>query len=148
VSTAVHAADRTVGQKMGIQPGWRAHVVGAPSGVLDTLGLPPLDLAGQLVGEFDYLHLFERTQAALREQLTVLEPHLGAQGKLWVSWPKGRRPGCDLSLPSVIAIGYSAGLVESTCLRVDEVWAGLRFTRPKAGKVYANSYGTLPQGGR
>jgi hypothetical protein len=48
----------------------------------------------------------------------------------------------------VIAIGYSAGLVESTCLRVDEVWAGLRFTRPKAGKVYANSFGTLPQGGR
>ncbi len=48
-------------------------------------------------------------------------------------------------MPTVIEIGYDCGLVESTCLRIDDTWTGLRFTRPKPGKVYANSYGTLPQ---
>jgi hypothetical protein len=137
-----------VAQKMGIRAGWRTHVVGAPAGVLDTLGLPTLDVAPGLVGELDYLHLFVRTRAELSEQLPVLVPHLAAAGKLWVSWPKGGRLASDLSLPSVIGISYAAGLVESTCLRLDDVWAGLRLTRPKAGKVYANSYGTLPSSGR
>ena len=35
---------RTVAQKMGIKPGWRAHLVDVPDGVLDALGLPPLDV--------------------------------------------------------------------------------------------------------
>ena len=58
---------------------------------------------------------------------------------------QGRKLGSDLTLPTVIEIGYDFGLVESTCLRIDDTWTGLRFTHPKAGKVYANSYGTLPQ---
>ena len=33
--------------------------------------------------------------------------------------------------------------MESTCLRIDAVWAGLRFTHPKPGNVDTNSYGTL-----
>ena len=48
------------------------------------------------------------------------------------------------SIKSVIAIGYELNMVESTCLRIDEVWSGLKFTHPKPGKTYANSYGTLP----
>lgn len=137
-------AKRTVAQKMGIKPGWRAHVVGAPDGVVDTLGLPPVEIASELTGEFDYLHLFVRTQEQMRQKFPALVPHLAPQGKLWLSWPKARKLGSDLSLPKVIEIGYDFGLVESTCLRVDDTWAGLRFTHPKAGKTYANSYGTLP----
>ena len=78
------------------------------------------------------LHLFVRTQAQMREKFPVLVPHLAPQAKLWLSWPKARK------------IGYDFGLVESSCLRVDDTWTGLRFTHPKEGKVYANSFGTLP----
>lgn len=74
----------------------------------------------------------------------MLRDRLRRGGMLWVSWPKGHRLGTDLTMKSVIAIGYSLNMVESTCLRVDEVWAGLKFTRPKPGVSYANSYGTLP----
>ena len=49
---------------------------------------------------------------------------------LWLSWPKGGRLGSNLGLPKVIKIGYDFGLVESTCLRVSDVWAGLKFTHP------------------
>lgn len=101
-------------------------------------------MTDDLAGVFDYLHLFVRTQAQMREGFPGLVRHLGPQGKLWLSWPKARQLGSDLTLPKVIEIGYDCGLVESTSLRIDDTWSGLRFTRPKAGKRYANSYGTLP----
>lgn len=135
---------RSVTDKMGIREGWSAHVLDAPPDVLSTLGLPSLNVVPDLIGEVDYLHLFVRTQAGMRERFPALVQHLAPQGKLWLSWPKAGRRGSDLTLPSVIEIGYAAGLVESTCLRIDETWAGLRFTHPKPGKHYANSHGTLP----
>jgi hypothetical protein len=135
---------RTVAQKMGIKSGWRAHVVGAPEGVIDTLALPELTMVSELTGEYDYLHLFVLTQDQMRKEFPALVPHLAPRGKLWLSWPKSRKLGSDLTLPKVIEIGYDSGLVESTCLRIDDTWSGLRFTRPRAGQVYANSYGTLP----
>lgn len=55
--------------------------------------------------------------------------------------------GTDLTLPIVIRVAYDAGLVESTCLSVDATWSGLKLTHPKPGKIYANSFGTLPDQG-
>ncbi|MGJ9421242.1 hypothetical protein [Aeromicrobium sp. CF3.5] len=136
---------RSVAQKMGIKARWRAHTINAPHGVLDTLGLPDLEMDPVLTGTFDYLHLFVTTQAEMRVELATTKAHLAPAGKLWLSWPKGRRLGSDLTLHTVIEIGYDAGLVESTCLRIDDTWSGLRFTHPRPGTVYANSYGTLPQ---
>ncbi|MGB7448430.1 MAG: hypothetical protein WA892_04805 [Ornithinimicrobium sp.] len=136
---------RSVAQKMGIRAGWRTHLAGAPHGVFDTLGMPALRIDADLTGQFDYVHLFVRTQAAMREEFPRFVPHLAQQGKLWLSWPKERKLGSDLSVSKVIEIGYDCGLVESTCLRIDDTWTALRFTHPKPGKVYANSYGTLPQ---
>lgn len=135
---------RTVAQKMGIKPGVRAYIAGAPSSAVEAIALPDIDLVECLHGEFDYIHLFVTTQKQMREGFGMLRDRLRRGGMLWVSWPKGHRLGTDLTMKSVIAIGYSLNMVESTCLRVDEVWAGLKFTRPKPGVSYANSYGTLP----
>lgn len=63
---------------------------------------------------------------------------------LWVSWPKNMKLGTDLTLPKVIEIGYGYGLVESKCLSVDATWSALKFTHPKEGKAYNDSYGRLP----
>lgn len=97
-----------------------------------------------LAGEFDYLHVFVTTQAELNRDFPSLRDHLKPSGMLWVSWPKGRRDGTDLTLPIVIKIGYGHGLVESTCLRVNDTWSGLKFTHPKPGKTYRNSDGCAP----
>ncbi|AEF39488.1 hypothetical protein [Hoyosella subflava] len=135
---------RTVARKMGIKAGSRAHFAGAPDSVVAAMCLPALDLCDELTREFDYLHLFVTRQHQMRGQFPVLRDRLRANGMLWVSWPKRGQLGTDLTMKSVIAIGYDLSMVESTCLRIDEVWAGLKFTHPKPGKVYANSYGTLP----
>lgn len=140
-------AVRTVAQKMGIKTGWRAHFVNPPEGVVATMGLPGVVVGHTLDGEFDYVHLFVVSQEQMRSTFPELVPHIAPHGKLWVSWPKGRQLGSDLSLPKVIEIGYGFGLVESTCLRVDDTWSGLRFTHPTVGKVYRNSHGTLPEQG-
>lgn len=134
---------RTVAEKMSLRAGWTAHFVHAPDGVPESMGLPDLELV-PLSGEVDYLHLFVVTQEQMRDEFPLLVPHLAPQGKLWLSWPKGRRLGSDLTLPTVIEIGYDHGLVESTCLSVDDTWSALRFTHPKPGQQYHNSYGTLP----
>ena len=63
---------------------------------------------------------------------------------LWVSWPKNRQLGTDLSLPEVIRIGYRHGLVESKTLSVNATWSAIKFTHPVAGKVYNNAFGQLP----
>ena len=135
---------RSVAQKMGIKKGALAHFVNAPASALTAIGLPELEVSQDLQGDFDYIHFFSATQSEMHDIFPILKLHLKRSGMLWLSWPKARKLGSDLSLPKVIEIGYSHGLVESTCLRIDDTWAGLKFTHPKNGKIYTNSHGTLP----
>lgn len=134
----------TVLEKMGIKEGTRAIFINAPDSVESAIDPSNLDVAAKLSGDFDYIHFFVKSQAELDENLPRLKAHLKPTGMLWVSWPKGRKMGTDLALPKVIKIGYGHGLVESKCLSVDTTWSALKFTHPKKGKVYNNSYGTLP----
>jgi hypothetical protein len=75
--------------------------------------------------------------------LPQLKKHLAQSGSLWVSWPKGRAAGTDLTLRDVIRMAYDAGLVESKTIAFDDEWSAIKLTFPKAGKVYRNSYGKL-----
>lgn len=135
---------RSVAQKIGLRQGSRAFFANAPDKILEAIGLPALDITQELDGDYDYIHHFSTTRAEMDHTFPTLKSHLRATGMLWLSWPKGRRLGSDLVLPTVIEIGYRHGLVESTCLRIDHTWAGLKFTHPKKDKIYNNSYGTLP----
>ena len=135
---------KTVSEKMGLKSGARAIFVNAPEHALVAIDPPTLDVASELAGEFDYIHLFARTQKELDDALPRLKAHLEPKGMLWVSWPKDNQRGTDLTLAKVIKIGYDYGLVESKTLSVDATWSAMKFTHPKKGKVYDNSYGRLP----
>ena len=133
----------TVAKKMGIKEGARALFVNAPPDAIDAVDPPDLEVGSKLEGEFDYIHLFVKSQAELDETFPKLKPHLAAKGSLWVSWPKAKQLGTDLNLKLVIKICYDHGLAESKCLSVNSTWTALKFTHPIKGKVYNNSYGTL-----
>ena len=135
---------RTVSGKLGIEEGVRAIFVDAPETALEAIDPPSLDVASELAREFDYIHHFARTRAELDDAFPKLKAHLKPTGMLWVSWPKNKKLGTDLALPKVIEIGYKHGLVESKTLSVDATWSAMKFTHPKKGKVYNNSYGRLP----
>jgi hypothetical protein len=135
---------KPVSDKMGLKRGARAYFANAPESALNAMKLPTLAVKTTLHGKFDYIHLFTVTQAEMDELFPKLKAHLAPAGTFWVSWPKGRQRKTDLTLPHVIRIGYSHGLVESTALSVDEVWSAIKFTHPKPGKIYNNSYGQVP----
>jgi len=134
---------RTVAQKMGIKEKKSTYFENAPKEAVEDMHLPELNISKTLKGEFDYIHFFAKTQAEQTELFPKLKAHLKLEGMLWVSWPKGRQLDTDLTLPIVIKIGYEFGLVESTCLSVNDTWSALKFTHPKKGKIYNNSHAKL-----
>ena len=134
---------RTVSQKMGVKSESRAYFQSAPDDAIKAIQLPSLSISKRLTGTFDYIHFFALSQAEMVKRLPALKKHLHLKGMLWVSWPKNKHLGTDLTIKEVIRIGYDTGLVESTALSIDSTWSGLKFTYPKKGKVYNNSYGTL-----
>lgn len=119
---------KTVAQKMGIKENSMAYFVNAPKEAIEDIHLPDIKLSKLLEGEFDYIHIFVKTQAEQTELFPKLKEHLKLDGMFWVSWPKGGQLDSNLTLPKVIKIGYECGLVESTCLSVNKVWSALKFT--------------------
>lgn len=141
-----NSMNRSVALKMGLKEGQRAHFVNAPADALSAMELPSLSVSKERKGLFDYIHLFVKSQEEFQQAFPALKAHLAPDGKLWVSWPKRKQLDTDLSLPTVIKMGYDHGLVESVCLSVNELWSALKFTHPKKGKAYHNSHGKLPLG--
>jgi hypothetical protein len=135
---------RPVSAKMGIKEGARAIFVNAPATALAAIDPSNLDVALRLTGTFDYIHLFATSRQELDGTFPTLKAHLKPTGMFWVSWPKNRQLGADLTLPEVIRIGYGHGLVESKTLSVDGTWSAITFTHPIEGKAYRNCYGQLP----
>src|SRR5688572_32943995 len=132
-----------VSKKMGIKEESRAYLVNAPKDTLEAIALPHLDIATKLTGDFDYIHLFAKSQEEFNDTFPKLKKHLKPTGMLWVSWPKNGKLGTDLKLTTVIKLGYDHGLVESKTISIDPTWSAIKFTHPKDGKVYDNSYGQL-----
>ena len=134
---------RTVAQKMGIKENSRTIFINFNKEAIDNIELPNLDISTTLENEFDYIHFFAKNQADFIEHFPKLKSHLKDNGMLWVSWQKGKKLDTDLNIKVVIKLGYDFGLVESTCLSINHIWSGLKFTHPKKGKIYNNSYGKL-----
>ena len=134
---------KTIAEKMGIKPGMRSLLLNAPERMSQTMQLPELELAAKLIKEFDYIHFFAKNLNDLKKNFPRLKKHLKAEGALWISWPKAGQLDTDLSLPKIIETGYDNGLVESKTLSIDSVWSSIKFTFPKQGKAYNNTYGKL-----
>jgi hypothetical protein len=115
-------------RKLGIRPGHRVLLVGAPRG-FDLGPLPDVALhrrPGR--SPYDVVLAFVPDVRALDARFPGLAARLRTDGGLWVAWPK-RSSGVatDLDENVVRAVGLAAGLVDNKVCAVDEVWSGLRF---------------------
>jgi hypothetical protein len=115
-------------RKLGIGPGTRVAVMGAPLGFAD-------QFEGALVrtrlrGSFDVVIQFAHSRATLERRLDALIAALEPRGGLWIAWPK-RSSGVrsDLDERAVREIGLATGLVDNKVCAIDETWSGLRFVR-------------------
>jgi hypothetical protein len=116
-------------RKLGIKPGARLALVGAPDSFDATLGELPEGVAvrRRLRGPVDVIVAFYVRRAELARRLGVLRDSLEPAGGLWIAWPK-RASGVatDLDENVVRELGLAAGLVDNKVCAIDEVWSGLR----------------------
>ena len=117
-------------RKLGIKPGHRLGLIGAPEGFDATLGELPEDVAvrRRLQGRFDVAVAFFVERRALERRLTALKGALEPAGGLWIAWPK-RTSGVSTDLDDNVVreLGLAAGLVDNKVCAIDAVWSGLRF---------------------
>jgi hypothetical protein len=119
-------------KKLGIKPGARLGLVGAPDDFAETLGdLPDGVSSGRVArgrGQFDVIVCFARSAKELARDLATLPARLDPDGGLWIAWPK-KSGGLttDLTEAEVRARGLATGLVDNKVCAVDDTWSGLRF---------------------
>jgi hypothetical protein len=117
-------------RKLGIKPGARLALIGAPEGFDSVLGELPDGVAVRLRagGPVDVAVAFFTQRTALVRRLPRLRVALDPAGGLWLAWPK-RSSGVatDLTEGAVRELGLAAGLVDNKVCAIDETWSGLRF---------------------
>jgi hypothetical protein len=117
-------------RKLGIKPGARLALIGAPEGFDATLGDIPDDVVvRRRLGRepFDVIIAFFSERSMLEGRLSGLAAALDPAGGLWIAWPK-RASGVptDLTDTVVRGLGLAAGLVDNKVCAIDPVWSGLR----------------------
>jgi hypothetical protein len=116
-------------RKLGIKPGSRLGLLGAPEGFDATLGELPDGVAvrRRARGPLDVIVAFHLRRAELERRLDALRGALDPAGGLWIAWPK-RASGVatDIDENVVRELGLAAGLVDNKVCAIDEVWSGLR----------------------
>ncbi len=126
-------------RKLGIKPGHRVGIVGAPRGYLTkTLGKLPTGAVRKSIKpgavksvaprSLDVLQFFTRHRAELEGQFQSLRALVDENGAVWVCWPKkSSGVASDLDGNAVREIGLRGGLVDCKVCAVDETWSGLKF---------------------
>jgi len=127
-------AARSVVQKLGIKPGFRIFVAGAPTTYVDLVGQLPADvkLTRPSAG-LDMVHVFAGQAAGLAENLCDYRDTIARDGMVWVSWPK-KSSGqvTDLTDRVVRDIALPLGLVDIKVCAIDDIWSALKFVIPNA----------------
>ncbi len=123
-------------KKLGIKPGTRVALVGAPRDFERVLGEIPegARLSRQTRGRSDLVIWFVKRRSELEGRIDRMGALAGA-GSIWIAWPKqASKMASDLSGNDVRSVGLAAGLVDYKVCAIDETWSGLLFTRRRRGK--------------
>jgi hypothetical protein len=122
-------------KKLGIKPGDRVLLDGAPEGFeTDTLGpLPDGVVVHRRAGRtaYDVVVVFRDSAKAYVTTLgRDIRRTARPAGRLWVAWPK-KASGVvtDLSDDIVRTEGLAAGVVDIKVCAIDATWSGLMFVR-------------------
>ena len=129
---------KPLSQKLGLKPGFRIFVDGAPADYRDIVGQWPdgAKLVTQPKSPLDLVHLFARQATGLATKLSRYRDAIAPDGMIWVSWPK-KASGVVTDLSDVVVrdIALPLGLVDIKVCAIDEVWSGLKFVIPKAQRA-------------
>jgi hypothetical protein len=120
-------------RKLGIAPGRRVLLVGAPPGFeADALGALPdgVDVVrGDAAGEglADVIVAFCAERARLERLVPALRAHMRPAAGLWIAWPKrASKVPSDVTEEVVREIALRERLVDNKVCAIDATWSGLR----------------------
>ena len=117
-------------KKLGIKPGHRIRLIGAPGDFAATLGELPESV--EIVEDgggapLDLVLFFTASADALRARFDALKAALAPAGMLWVAWPKkASKVPTDLTEDVVRAVALERGLVDVKVCAIDATWSGLK----------------------
>ncbi|HEV7586734.1 MAG TPA: hypothetical protein VGO40_01295 [Longimicrobium sp.] len=128
-------------KKLGIKPGHRIRLIGAPEEFGDTLGeLPePVDIVApddDDTSPLDLILFFTDSADALRARFDALAASLTAAGMLWIAWPKkASKVPTDLTEDVVRRIALERGMVDVKVCAIDATWSGLKLVYRLADRM-------------
>src|SRR4051812_15100100 len=114
-------------RKLGIKPGHRVLLLGAPEGF--ALGELPdgVTVVRRAQGTADVIVSFHTERADLERRLPALREHMQPAAGLWIAWPKrASKVPTDVTENVVRELGLAHVLVDNKVAAIDEVWSGLR----------------------
>jgi hypothetical protein len=113
-------------KKLGIKPGQRLALLGAPHGF--ELELPDgVSVRRRAGGKADVIVSFHTSRAQLEARLPALRAMMEPAAGLWIAWPKrASKMETDITEDVLREIALPTGLVDNKVCAVDERWSGLR----------------------
>jgi hypothetical protein len=114
-------------RKLGIKPGHRVLLLGAPDG-FDLGELPDgVKLVRAARGPADVILSFHVERADLERRMPVLRRAMVQNAGLWIAWPKkASKVPTDLTEDVVRELALANALVDNKVAAIDQVWSGLR----------------------
>lgn len=121
-------------KKLGIKPGTRLVLVGAPDDFEKLLKGLPKDVK-PMRGGSAAAGLVIWWPASLRDmesRIRAVDKRIAEGGSIWIAWAK-KASGVktDLSDNNVRETGLANGLVDYKVCAISEIWSGLKFARRK-----------------
>lgn len=116
-------------RKLGIKPGHRVLVHGAPDDYARLLApLPEGVVFARRAGlDVDLVHLYATAREDLATRLASLRKALRADAALWVSWPKrASKVATTITEDTIRELALPLGYVDIKVCAVDAVWSGLK----------------------
>lgn len=116
-------------KKLGIAPGCKLYLVGAPPGYVESLGPvhQQIEYPRALSASVDVAHIFSADRAPLQRALREFRNALRPNAVVWASWPKkSAKVRTDVTEDIVRELALPLGFVDVKVCAVDEVWSGLK----------------------
>jgi hypothetical protein len=117
-------------RKLGIGPGHRVALLGAPDGFRErALGALPdgVRVVRRAGGRADVILSFHTSRAELERRLPALRAMMEPAAGLWIAWPKrASRVETDVTEDVVREVALPTGLVDNKVCAIDGTWSGLR----------------------
>jgi hypothetical protein len=122
-------ATKTVAEKGHVKAGTTLAIVNPVQRVVDSLGLPAVEVTDLPNARLVFLFVRDRTE--LESGMRSLIPRLCPGATLWVFFRKGSRAsGLDMNRDDVWTIADAGGLRPLGLISVDDTWSAFRLRAP------------------